>query len=108
MLNILNQHYSINFHPNIIKNESYIDAMFKMFDPNYLFASSNPSTIPKTTLDYMDPVSNFGTVVLVYMDVVKVTTLNMADRPCVENTEDYSWTECTRMFVNKGAIPEED
>ena len=104
----MNQLYSIDIHPNIIKNETYIDALFKLFDPDYLCASSNPSTIPKTTLDYMDPVSNFGTVVLVYMDVVRVTTLNKADQPCVEDSSDYSWTECTRMFVNKGVILEED
>ena len=99
---------SINFEPipslmfdsRMILDTGEVDALFKLFDPSYQFVSSNPSTVPRTKLDYMDPVSNLGTMVLVYLNVVKVTNLNNPDHPCT-NSQDYQWTQCVRGFINE-------
>ena len=48
----------------------------------------------------MDPVSNLGSTVLVNLAVVRVTSLNKADTPCVEE-EDYSWTQCVKQFISE-------
>ena len=48
----------------------------------------------------MDPVSNLGSTVLVNLAVVKVTSLNKPDSPCVEE-EDYSWTQCVKLFISE-------
>ena len=48
----------------------------------------------------MDPVSNLGSTVLVNLAVVKVTSLNKADSPCVEE-EQYSWTQCVKQFISE-------
>ena len=56
---------SLMFDSSMILDTGEVDALFKLFDPSYQFVSSNPSTVPRTKLDYMDPVSNLGTMVLV-------------------------------------------
>ena len=66
----------------------------------YQLLSSNPTAVPKTKLDYMDPVSNLGSTVLVNLAVVQVTSLNKPDSPCVEE-EDYSWTQCVKQFISE-------
>ena len=91
---------SLLFDSSIILDTGEVDALFKLFDPSYQFVSSNPSTVPRTKLDYMDPVSNLGTMVLVYLNVVKVTNLNNPDHPCT-NSQDYQWTQCVRGFINE-------
>ena len=48
----------------------------------------------------MDPVSNLGSTVLVNLAVVKVTSLNKPDSPCVEE-EEYSWTQCVKQFISE-------
>ena len=106
--NLILNETSINFEPipslmfdsSMILDIGEVDALFKLFDPSYQFVSSNPSTVPRTKLDYMDPVSNLGTSVLVYLNVVKVTNLNKPDHPCA-NSKDYQWTQCVRGFINK-------
>ena len=47
-------------------------GIFRLCDPRYRFESTNPAVSPSTKLDYNDPVSNLGSVVMVYVDVVKV------------------------------------
>ena len=106
--NLILNETSINFEPipslmfdsSMILDTGEVDALFKLFDPSYQFVSSNPSTVPRTKLDYMDPVSNIGTMVLVYLNVVKVTNLNKPDHPCA-NSQNYKWTQCVRGFINK-------
>ena len=106
--NLILNETSINFEPipslmfdsSMILDIGEVDALFKLFDPSYQFVSSNPSTVPRTKLDYMDPVSNMGTSVLVYLNVVKVTNLNKPDHPCT-NSQDFRWTQCVRGFINK-------
>ena len=57
-----------------MKNSSdgYFGGIFRLCDPQYRFESTNPAATPTTKLDYNDPVSNLGSVVMVYVDVVKV------------------------------------
>ena len=57
-----------------MKNSSdgYFGGIFRLCDPRYRFESTNPAATPTTKLDYNDPVSNLGSVVMVYVDVVKV------------------------------------
>ena len=91
---------SLLFDSSMILDTGEVDALFKLFDPSYQFVSSNPSTVPRTKLDYMDPVSNLGTMVLVYLNVVKVTNLNNPDHPCTIS-QDFQWTQCVRGFINE-------
>ena len=84
---------------NIFLESRYIYT-FIYLSIQYQLLSSNPTAVPKTKLDYMDPVSNLGSTVLVNLAVVRVTSLNKADSPCVEE-EDYSWTQCVKLFISE-------